>query len=324
MKPIQGIEKFHVESTTVEQRTGRFHLNFSFDKTNSEHNYHYIGRQSPEFGSVGLDHPRGVVADDQGNVYIADTSNHRIQKYDSTGDFVSSWGSAGSGNEEFNLPAGLAIYKSVLYIADQNNNRIQRTDLDGNFLEALGSPTCSDFAGPRDISFDHQGNMYVAEIEGQRVQKLDENGNHLTFFNKGCPSPGKLRGNSCEVSSVAIDSNDNVYATYMNHKLVKYSSSGDVLATIDFTEGTPIGIAVDSEDNIFVVDSVRNKVLIYDASLKRIGSFGVFSNPGYVSIAKDDHIYIANSDQNHVEKFFMGPRAIGDFNQKQARESLSR
>ena len=46
----------------------------------------------------------GIAVDSEDNVYVADTSNHRIQKFDSNGNFITKWGSEGTGNGEFKKP----------------------------------------------------------------------------------------------------------------------------------------------------------------------------------------------------------------------------
>jgi DNA-binding beta-propeller fold protein YncE len=65
------------------------------------------------------------VVDGSGNVYVADTNNGRIEKFDPNGTFLAKWGSYGSSDGQFNSPAGVAVDSSGnVYVADQNNNRI--------------------------------------------------------------------------------------------------------------------------------------------------------------------------------------------------------
>jgi tripartite motif-containing protein 71 len=71
--------------------------------------------------------PEGVATDGSGHVYVADTNNDRIQKFDASGTFLTTWGSVGSGNGQFDSPIGVATDGSGnVYVADTFNHRIQK------------------------------------------------------------------------------------------------------------------------------------------------------------------------------------------------------
>jgi DNA-binding beta-propeller fold protein YncE len=86
-----------------------------------------------EWGSKGsgdgeFSYPRGITIDKNGNLYVADTNNHRIQKFSSDCTFVAKWGSQGSADGQFSSPRGITIDKNGnLYVADSDNHRIQTT-----------------------------------------------------------------------------------------------------------------------------------------------------------------------------------------------------
>jgi DNA-binding beta-propeller fold protein YncE len=70
-------------------------------------------------GNGESDALHGIDIDSSGNVYVADTFNHRIQKFDSNGNFMTKWGSYGNGKGQFNVTYGVAIDSiGYVYVAD--------------------------------------------------------------------------------------------------------------------------------------------------------------------------------------------------------------
>ena len=69
----------------------------------------------------------GCCVDSSGNVYVADTYNHRVQKFSSSGVYQTQWGTRGSGDGQFIDPSGVAVDSSGnVYVADYGNNRVQK------------------------------------------------------------------------------------------------------------------------------------------------------------------------------------------------------
>ncbi|RPI39409.1 MAG: hypothetical protein EHM53_05785, partial [Methanoregulaceae archaeon] len=85
--------------------------------------------------------PAGVaVSPTSGNVYVADTYNHRIQEFTSTGSFVTEWGSDGSGDGQFHYPSYLAVSPAGnVYVTDQSHNRVQVFTSSGAYVTQWGS-----------------------------------------------------------------------------------------------------------------------------------------------------------------------------------------
>ena len=141
--------------------------------------------------------PCGVAVDGSGNVYVADTHNHRIQKFTSSGVFLAKWGSEGSGNGQFSYPSGVAVDGSGnVYVADTINDRIQKFSSEGVFLAKWGSSGSGDgqFSGPQGVAVDGSGNVYVADTGNNRIQKFSPDGVFLAKWGSSGSGDGQFSG----------------------------------------------------------------------------------------------------------------------------------
>ena len=90
--------------------------------------------------------PMGVAVDSYGNIWVADTGCHRIQKFDEEGNFILEFGQEGWGSDKFYMPEGIVVESSgTILVGDTANNCFKRYDDDGEFL--LGFGFSGDFDG---------------------------------------------------------------------------------------------------------------------------------------------------------------------------------
>jgi sugar lactone lactonase YvrE len=164
------------------------------------------GNGNREFGSGdGLD-PFGMAVDGAGNVYIADLFNHRIRKVDPNGVMTTV---AGNGVQGFSGDGGPAVSASLnfphdvaidaagnLYIADLSNNRIRKVDPNGIISTVVGNDagefsgdggpaTSASLWGPKGVTIDSGGTLYIADFNNGRVRKVDANGIITTVAGNG-------------------------------------------------------------------------------------------------------------------------------------------
>jgi DNA-binding beta-propeller fold protein YncE len=121
-------DQFRLPTSCVSTKKGDFLVLDSkhglikvFDK-----DYKYIAEyagQGKEPGKLNL--PQGMIIDHEENIWVADTGNHRIQKYSPSGDFLTALGTEGSAATQFRNPTGLAIQNNKLFVADNGNSRVQ-------------------------------------------------------------------------------------------------------------------------------------------------------------------------------------------------------
>ena len=99
--------------------------------------------------------------------------SNRVQKFDSNGDFITKWGTPGTGDGQFASPAGITVDSSDnLYVTDTGNDSIQKFDSNGNFITKWGSSGSNDgqFLDPLGIAVDSTGNVYVVDSGHSRIQ----------------------------------------------------------------------------------------------------------------------------------------------------------
>ncbi len=175
----------------------------------------------------------GIVVDARDNVYATMPYNDRIDKYDSSGKYLASIGTSGSGDGQIKRPSGLAMdAKGALYVADLGNYRVSKLDsADGKFLAKItscGSNNTAKFM-PVDLRFDAAGNLYVLDNGSTGVCKYDANGKFLSRWGSAGAGDGQFalgdpfNWPGASPAALAVDKQGNVYVADLgNHRVVKF------------------------------------------------------------------------------------------------------
>jgi DNA-binding beta-propeller fold protein YncE len=155
-----------------------------------------------------MNSPLGLVADGEGNLYIAEYNNE-IQKRDADGNWTT-LAVGGPDVGQVNLPSGIAVDGlGNFYVADTGNSRIQMRDSEGNWV-ILASPggyvsSPGSVFNPTGVAADQVGNLFVSE-GNDRIQKRDTQGNWIVLADSGY-NLGSVRF----PQGVAVDGDGNLY-----------------------------------------------------------------------------------------------------------------
>ena len=232
------------------------------------------GSQESGGGLPGtFNEPWGIGISPEGEVYVADTWNHRIQKFTAEGEFLISWGRFGQREtpDAFWGPRDVAVDENGhVYVADTGNKRIVVFDTEGQFIAEFGDVGYADgeFDEPSGLALDGDGNLYVADTWNQRVQVFspDINGLAQIFLTKW-DVEGWYGQSLDNKPYLTINQDGMVYASDPElSRIIVYSSTGEVAAVWGM-EGQdqsslffPTGLAADQEGGIWVSDTKNNRL----------------------------------------------------------------
>jgi tripartite motif-containing protein 71 len=259
--------------------------------------------------------PTGIAIGLNGNVYVTDTGNNRVQVFSKKGSFIRQWGSEGSNHGEFLSPIGIEKDSNGdIYVADRDNGRIQVFTPSGDYLYTLGEELLD---SPTDIAF-LNNQVFITDANGVTV--LSQNGDLIRSWNS---SNGILIE---EAHAIAIDKNTRkLYVTlWEQHKIVVCDENGDYIDSRLTDQGLH-GVEVDSKGDIYVATGgrqlVSDKITKYGADLTYITDWGTigtepgnFINPWGIAVDASDNVYVADTggaygDNDRIQVF----TSEGDF-----------
>ncbi|MBC7263720.1 MAG: TIGR03663 family protein [Chloroflexi bacterium] len=276
---------------------------------------------SPGSAPGQLMYPKGLDIGPDGNIYVADSQNHRVQVFKPNGEFVRVIGQ-GQGNApgQFQEPWGLAVDdEGYVYVADTWNHRIQVFDADGKFVRqwgVFGDMTSSGgivFYGPRDIVIGKDGNLYVSDTGNKRVLKFDRKGNSLGQFG----GAGALSGQFQEPVGLAVDTDGNFYvADTWNQRIQKFDQNFAYL-----TEWSVYGwesqsvvnkpyLATDPEGNVCCTIPESHRIARFSPTGQLLTVWGQYgadatslNMPTGIAIDAVGNIYVSDSENHRLMVF---------------------
>ena len=235
---------------------------------------------APGTGAGYLRRPAALAVDRDGNIYVADSLNHRVQKFGPDGRYLATLG----GPQQFREPWGVAVDRDgTIYVADTWNHRIQKFDRSFRLLATWGSPVQQaglpnpgplELYGPRAIAIDGDGNLWVTDTGNNRVLKFSPDGRPLGSFGGPGSGPGQFQ--------------------------------------------EPVGIAIAPNGDILVTDTWNGRVQRFDAAFGYKGEFRVqgwedrgAENKPYLAVAADGSVYVAVPNTGTVLTYAPDGRPLG-------------
>lgn len=281
--------------------------------------YRDLGGYGVEMGGWGgkgsaegkLDRPMGIAIDSQGNVYVADTGNNRIQKFDPEGRVLAVWGKPGSGDGALRAPTAIALdHRGNLYVADRDNDRIAKFGPGGQFLASIGSPLQT--RRPVAVAVDRLG-LYTLDSRGD-LRRFNLTGTALDQMKTESSSDEFRRP-----SGLAVDPQGRAYVADEGQTGIRrYLYTAELPSFLTAWGGPgggagqfrrPSGLSYDRWDRLWVADTGNSRLQQFTSNGSFVSQFGEkgvqrghFEAPAAVSVGPR-YVYVADTGNGRVQKW---------------------
>ena len=232
----------------------------------------------------GMISPWGCAIKQSGEVFVTDANTHCVAVFTPNGQKLRSFGSYGPGLGEFNHPRGLTLDgEGNILVADSGNHRVQKFTAQGQFLAAVGA----EGRGPLQFHYPRD----IAFNTSNKRFYVVENGNHC-------------------IQVLNFDLSTSVFS---------FGKKGSGKGCFDF----PNSVAFDSTGNVYVADSVHNRIQVFTAEGKFLRMFGrhgqgrgEMDRPICVAIDTSDMVYVSENRNHRVSIFTSDGQFVSTFGRK--------
>jgi sugar lactone lactonase YvrE len=277
----------------------------------------------------GLNEPHGIAVSSS-YVFVTDTVNQRMQRFDLDGSNPIEWGDKGiaESTASFNWAQGVGFnpQSGTIWVANTRNNRLDEFAADGSGpLRTLGHRVGggdATFNWPMDVVFDAAGHMFVADTNNNRIQAFTVTPTGITSsWITG--SLGTGVGNFNKPWAVAFDGTGStprvlVTDTRNNRIVALNANNGNWLSVLPITRGTgagrikaPKGITVAADGSIWIADTANNRIEMFNNdgtfANELVGTLGSandqFNAPQALQIGPGGLLYVADSFNSRIQVF---------------------
>jgi tripartite motif-containing protein 71 len=248
-----------------------------------------------------------------GTFVVAEPHTDRIERYSSTGAFLSSWGSEGTGDGQFQNPLGITVAPNGdVYVSDWDLARIQRFSSSGEYISQWGSfgSGPGQFMGPKAMAITTGGSLLITDCANSRIQEFTLEGSFVRFLGAG---------NMVGPFGLGILPNGNLAVSDNRDQIDLLSSEGALIRTWGGSGSdpgrfeNPIAVTTSPAGHIYVVDRLNQRIQVFSEAGTLLTSWGglgsgagQFTFPTDIAISSSGLIYVLDAGNSRVQVFDFG------------------
>ena len=262
------------------------------------------------FGEQILKKPWGVAVNEQDEIAVSDTGNHKIHLFKSDGTHIRSFGGKGAQQGQLNSPCGTVYHGDNIIVAEQVNHRVQVLSKQGEYLRHFGREVSLDHQldSPTGLSIDSDCNIIVPDklnklikifsTDGQFLNKLGTEGSFTEPFHCIQHDNYLIVSDNGDHSVKILDRKGNF--------LYKFGKQGNA----DGEYNEPFCLSVDKAGHLLVCDSENHRIQVFDPSGKFVAKFGSkgsgmgkFKAPISAAVLSDGKIVVSDNRNSRIQIF---------------------
>ncbi|XP_078344288.1 E3 ubiquitin-protein ligase TRIM45-like [Oculina patagonica] len=268
------------------------------------------------FGKEGLSvgmfkYPWGVAVNDRDEIAVTD-SIHRVQIFNSNGNYLRSFGREGNKAGELTNPRGIAFHKNGnIFVVDGFNHRVQIFSGEGKYVGMFGGKGSLDsqLYNPCGLSVDSDGNIIVADGSNKLIKIFSPNGKFLMKIGGEGSLTFPIHCIQCGFRYLIVSDRD-------EHCMKVFDKNGNFQYKFGKQGGgdgefnKPRGVSVNKSGHLMVCDTGNHRIQVFEMNGKFVGKFGTegsklgeFIFPRSVSVLSNGRIAVSDGDNHRVQIF---------------------
>ena len=250
--------------------------------------------------------PWGVAVSAKDEIAITDHNNHRVQIFNSEGNYLRSFGTEGV---EFKFPTGITYHNNGnIFVADNGNNRIQIFSGKGEYVGSFGGKgrLDSQLSSPCGLSVDSDGNIIVADSVNKLIKTFSPDGNFLMKIGAQGSFTFPLHCIQYERYLIVSD--------YSEHCIKVFDRKGNFQYKFGKKGGGdgelqgPRGLSVNKSGHLMVCDGNNHRIQVFELSGKFLGKFGTkggklgeLNNPTSLAVLSNSQIVVSDTYNHRIQ-----------------------